>query len=452
MERLEGIFYNLSGRLWGNWLLYVLIGVGILYTVITGFIQVRYFPYIIKTTLIKPLMTRSKKKENKEDSSITSFQALCTALASCVGSGNIVGVSTALVSGGLGAIFWMWVAAFFGMATKYAEILLGMVYREKNEKGEFLGGPMYYIGKGLHMPFLATLTAIFMTIQIIGGNFIQSNTISGVMKNTFNVSTKVTALVLMICVFIVISGGLKRVANFAQNIVPVMAAIYVLGGIIIIIMNFKIIPLVFKNIFISAFTFKAGVGGVAGFTIKEAMRFGVARGLYSNEAGEGSAPVIHSAANVKHPVEQAIFGVTEVFIDTFVVCTITALLLACTGVLTSGKPASSLAINAFATIHPIFKYVVSLSLILFSTSTLISQWYFGYVGISYVFNANIADKFKYVFPLFTIFGTLSSINLVWLIQDCALGLLVIPNLIALVILSPQVKRHTKEYFSTTTLE
>lgn len=446
MEMMENFFDKLAGMLWGNWLLCVLLGVGILYTIITGFVQVKYFPTIIKITIIEPLTNKSKEKGKDVDSTITSFQALCTALASCVGSGNIVGVSTALVSGGLGAIFWMWVAAFFGMATKYGEILLGMVYREKNEKGEYLGGPMYYIEKGLKLPFLGTLAALFMTIQIIGGNFIQSNTISGVMNSYFNVPTIVTAVVLMFSIFMIVSGGLKRVATCAQKMVPIMAILYVMGGLVIILINIDILPSVFKEIFTSAFTLKAGIGGVAGFTIKEAMRFGVARGLYSNEAGEGSAPVIHAAANVKHPVEQAIFGVTEVFIDTFVICTITGLLLACTGVLSSGEPASLLAINAFATIHPLFKYVASISLILFSLSTLMSQWYFGYVGLSYVFGNNIADKFKFIFPIFTIFGALSSISLVWLIQDCALGLLVIPNLIALVVLCPQVRRYTKDYF------
>lgn len=343
---------------------------------------------------------------------------MCAALASCVGSGNIIGVSTALVSGGIGAIFWMWVAAFLGMATKYGEIILGIIYREKNNKGEYVGGPMYYISKGLKLPVLGSITAILMTVQIIGGNFIQSNAISGVMKNTFEVSTIITAVILCTIIFIIVSGGFKRLASVTQKVVPVMAIFYILFGLFLIILNIDKVPGVFAEIFKSAFTFEAGVGGIAGHTIKEAMRFGVARGLYSNEAGEGSAPVIHSTANVSHPVEQAIFGVTEVFIDTIVICTITGLILGCTGVLDSGAHPSVLVINAFGTIHPLLKYVVSVSLISFSFTSLISQWYFGYVGLNYVFGEKIALNFKYVFPIFTIIGALVSIEMVWTIQDC----------------------------------
>lgn len=371
---------------------------------------------------------------------------MCAALASCVGSGNIIGVSTALVSGGIGAIFWMWVAAFLGMATKYGEIILGIIYREKNNKGEYVGGPMYYISKGLKLPVLGSITAILMTVQIIGGNFIQSNAISGVMKNTFEVSTIITAVILCTIIFIIVSGGFKRLASVTQKVVPVMAIFYILFGLFLIILNIDKVPGVFAEIFKSAFTFEAGVGGIAGHTIKEAMRFGVARGLYSNEAGEGSAPVIHSTANVSHPVEQAIFGVTEVFIDTIVICTITGLILGCTGVLDSGAHPSVLVINAFGTIHPLLKYVVSVSLISFSFTSLISQWYFGYVGLNYVFGEKIALNFKYVFPMFTIIGALVSIEMVWTIQDCALGLLILPNLLALLVLLPKVRQATKEYF------
>lgn len=446
MENLELFFGKLANTLWGNWLLYVLLGVGILYSFITGFIQIRKFPYIIKETIIKPIKNHSEDRKKLSGGSITSFQAMCTALASCVGSGNIIGVSTALVSGGLGAIFWMWVAAFVGMATKYGEIILGILYREKNRHGQYVGGPMYYVAKGLNLPILGVVTALLMTIQIIGGNFIQSNTISEVLKNTFNVPSVVTGILLVVIIFTIVSGGLKRLASVTQKIVPIMANLYILGGVIVILINFREIPHVISGIFKGAFSIEAGIGGIAGHTIKEAMRFGIARGLYSNEAGEGSAPVIHSAANVEHPVQQAIFGITEVFIDTFVICTITGLTLGTTGVLNSGLEPSVLAINAFGTVHPILKYIVSISLVMFSLTSLMSQWYFGYIGINYMLGETIADKFKYVFPIFSIIGALCSINLVWLIQDCALGLLTIPNLIALVVLYPKVRIATKEFF------
>lgn len=446
MENLGVFLKQLASFLWGDWLLYTLLAVGVLYSFATGFIQFRKFPYIIKQTLFNPIREKSKGGESNSKGNVSSFQAMCAALASCVGSGNIIGVSTALVSGGIGAIFWMWVAAFLGMATKYGEIILGIIYREKNNKGEYVGGPMYYISKGLKLPVLGSITAILMTVQIIGGNFIQSNAISGVMKNTFEVSTIITAVTLCTIIFIIVSGGFKRLASVTQKVVPVMAIFYILFGLFLIILNIDKVPGVFAEIFKSAFTFEAGVGGIAGHTIKEAMRFGVARGLYSNEAGEGSAPVIHSTANVSHPVEQAIFGVTEVFIDTIVICTITGLILGCTGVLDSGAHPSVLVINAFGTIHPLLKYVVSVSLISFSFTSLISQWYFGYVGLNYVFGEKIALNFKYVFPMFTIIGALVSIEMVWTIQDCALGLLILPNLLALLVLLPKVRQATKEYF------
>ena len=408
MKEFQAILTAFDDWLWGNWLLFVLLGVGILYTVITGGIQIRRFGYIIRKTVWEPI--RSKNKESKESGTISSFQALCTAVASCVGSGNIVGVSTAVLAGGMGAIFWMWVAAFVGMATKYGEIILGMLYREKNEEGNYVGGPMYYIKKGLHIPWLATLCAFFMVTQIIGGNFIQSNTISGVMKENFGVPYMTTGIVLVL------------LANITK------------------------VPGVFADIFAGAFGLRAMAGGAMG-SMLIAMQKGVARGLYSNEAGEGSAPVIHSAAQVDHPVEQGITGVAEVFLDTFVICTITGLILGVTGVLDSGAPGNVLAINAFASVWEPLRYVVALCLLLFSSTTLMSQWYFGFVGLNYIFGSKVAEKFKYVFPCFCIVGALAEIELVWVIQDIALGLLTIPNLIAMVVLAPQVRKATKEYFS-----
>ena len=444
MKEFQAILTAFDDWLWGNWLLFVLLGVGILYTVITGGIQIRRFGYIIRKTVWEPI--RSKNKESKESGTISSFQALCTAVASCVGSGNIVGVSTAVLAGGMGAIFWMWVAAFVGMATKYGEIILGMLYREKNEEGNYVGGPMYYIKKGLHIPWLATLCAFFMVTQIIGGNFIQSNTISGVMKENFGVPYMTTGIVLVLLIFVITLGGLKRLAHVAQTLVPSMALIYVAGGLIIILANITKVPGVFADIFAGAFGLRAMAGGAMG-SMLIAMQKGVARGLYSNEAGEGSAPVIHSAAQVDHPVEQGITGVAEVFLDTFVICTITGLILGVTGVLDSGAPGNVLAINAFASVWEPLRYVVALCLLLFSSTTLMSQWYFGFVGLSYIFGSKVAEKFKYVFPCICIVGALAEIELVWVIQDIALGLLTIPNLIAMVVLAPQVRKATKEYFS-----
>ena len=265
MDQLLKILTTVDNWLWGNWLLFVLIGVGILYTVITGFVQVRHFPYIIRKSLIEPLM--GSQKDSQESGSISSFQALCTAVASCVGSGNIVGVSTAVLTGGLGAIFWMWVAAFVGMATKYGEIILGLMYREKDENGAYVGGPMYYIKKGLHAPWLAVLCAIFMITQIIGGNFIQSNTISGVMHDNFQVPHLVTGIVLVILIFTITLGGLKRLAHVTQKLVPIMATIYVIGGLLIILANITNIPGVLVSIIRGAFGLDAVAGGAIGSMI-----------------------------------------------------------------------------------------------------------------------------------------------------------------------------------------
>ena len=377
---------------------------------------------------------------------MSSFQALTTAIAAQVGTGNIAGCAVALVSGGAGAIFWMWVAAFVGLATKYGEIILGMLYRVKDDRGTWMGGPMYYIRDGLHAPFLALLCALFMVVQIIGGNFIQSNTISGVMKDTFRVSPVVTGVVLTVLIFTVSAGGLKRFAHVARKVVPIMAGMYVISGLFIILINIRAVPGVLADIFAGAFGLRAVGGGVLG-SMLIAMQKGVARGLYSNEAGEGSAPVLHSAAEVDHPVEQGLTGVTEVFLDTFVICTITGLVLGVTGVLDSGLPGEVLALYAFASVWEPLRYVLTISLLLFSGTSLMSQWYFGFVGLNYIFGRNVAEKFKYVFPCFCILGAVLTSEAVWTIQDIALGLLTIPNLIAMLCLWPKVRAATKEYFS-----
>lgn len=444
MDKVLETLTAFDSWLWGNWLLFVLLGVGILYTVISGCVQVRHFGYIIRKTLWNPV--RYGDRDAESEGSVSSFQALNMALASCVGSGNIVGVATAVLAGGMGAIFWMWVAAFVGLATKYGEIILGMLYRVKDDKGTWVGGPMYYIRDGLHAPLLALLCALFMVVQIIGGNFIQSNTISGVMEDTFQISPVVTGVVLTVLIFTVSAGGLKRFAHVARKVVPIMAGMYVISGLFIILINFRALPGVFADIFAGAFGLRAVGGGMLG-SMLIAMQKGVARGLYSNEAGEGSAPVLHSAAEVDHPVEQGLTGVTEVFLDTFVICTITGLVMGVTDVLDSGLPGEVLPLYAFASVWEPLRYVLTLSLLLFSSTSLMSQWYFGFVGLNYIFGRNVAEKFKYVFPCFCVLGAVLTSDVVWTIQDIALGLLTIPNLIAMLRLWPQVRAATKDYFS-----
>ena len=260
MERIQEILTTIDNWLWGNWLLFVLLAVGILYTVISGGVQVRHFKYIIKKTLIHPI--RYGDKDTNSEGSVSSFQALNMAIASCVGSGNIVGVATAVLAGGLGAIFWMWVAAFVGMATKYGEIILGMLYRQKDDRGIWMGGPMYYIRDGLHAPWLAFLCSIFMVVQIIGGNFIQSNTIGGVVEDTFQIPPIYTGVILTVLIFVVSAGGLKRFAHVARKVVPFMATLYIASGLLIILINIKQLPGVFADIFAGAFGLRAVSGGV----------------------------------------------------------------------------------------------------------------------------------------------------------------------------------------------
>lgn len=443
MEALERFFGGLARLLWGNWLLAVLLGLGVFYTIITGGIQFRCLPYFFKD-----LKERGRKKTDgkEQDGALSSVQALFVAIASCVGSGNIVGVSTALISGGPGALFWMWIAAFFGMATKYGEIVLGIHYREKDENGVYTGGPMYYIGKGLHSPWLGAVAAVLLFIQNAGATLIQSNTISSVMLDVFRVPKLLTGIVLAMVMFHIISGGLKRLSVIAEKVVPLMAGLYVAGGIVVILFHIEEFIPMWKLIFSQAFSLQAQAGAVAGLSVKEAMRFGIARGLYSNEAGEGSAAVIYSSANATHPAAQGFYGVIDVFVDTIVICSTTGLVILSSGISLEGANAATLAANAFGTVFPAFRMIVSVSLILFAATSVMSQWYFGHVSLVYLKSAKGDRFYRLLFPVLILCGSLSTIGLVWSIQDCILGLLILPNILALLLLSPQVRRSTKEFF------
>lgn len=441
MGALEQFFGKIAGFLWDDWLLVALLGLGILYTVMTGFVQIRCFPLVIKN-FIQSVKSRN---EVKSDGKCSSYQALCTAIASCVGSGNIVGVSTAILAGGPGAVFWMWVAAFFGMATKFGEIILGICYHGEDEKKQIIGGPMYYISHGLKAKWVGALVAVLLFIQNAGATLIQSNTISGVVSDGFHVPALLTGVVLAVLMSLIIRGGFKNLVHVAEKIVPVMASLYVAGGLVVLLINAGEVPEMLQSIFTSAFSMKAGVGALAGISMREAMRFGVARGLYSNEAGEGSAAVLHSAAEVDHPVRQGLYGIVEVFIDTIIICSTTGFAVLVTGVNQTHANASTLAAAAFGSVFPFMKYVIYISLILFASTSIMSQWYFGHVSLTYLKRPQWAKIYKLVFPFIILLGSMSSISLVWSIQDCALGFLIIPNILALIILSPEVRARTKEF-------
>lgn len=444
MKALENYFEQAAALLWGNWMLMLLLGLGVFYTLLTGMVQIRSLPRLAGE------FRKKDKKTEKEDAGqgegLTSLQALCTAVASCVGSGNIVGVATALISGGPGALFWMWTAAFFGMATKYGEIVLGICFREKERDGMYVGGPMYYIAHAMKAPWMGVLAALLLFIQNAGATLIQSNTIASVAKEVFFIPPLLTGAVLAVVMTFVIRGGLKSLAKTAQRIVPFMAGLYILGGFIVALTHIEeFVPMV-RSVVQGAFSIEAGLGAAAGVTVKEAMRYGVARGLYSNEAGEGTAAVIHSSAQVDHPCRQGMYGVVEVFVDTIIICSVTGLAILSSGVKLQGASAATLAANAFGTVFPAFKYVVSVSLLLFASTSIMSQWYFGHVSLTYMKSRRGDGIYKVLFPALILYGSLSTVGMVWAVQDCMLGLLILPNVAALILLSPQVRRMTKEFF------
>ena len=441
----------INGIVWGPPVLALLIGTGILLTARVGFIQVRKFGVIMKHTLGSLFGPDAHKKD---ESGVTPFQAVATALASTVGTGNITGVATAVTLGGPGAIFWMWISAFFGMMTKYAEVLLAVKFREKNERNEWVGGPMYYIENGLGWKWLAVIFAVFATIASFGiGNMTQSNSIANALQSTVGISPLVTGIIVAIGAGIVILGGIKRIAQVTEKLVPFMGLFYVILGVATLIMNFGNLPEAFRLIFYCAFNPDAALGGATGYTVMLAIRYGFARGVFSNEAGLGSAPIAHAAANTDSPVKQAFWGAFEVFFDTFIICTITGLVVVSSGAWTSGLQGTSLTIAAFGnSLGSLGEWGVTIGTVLFAFSTILGWSYYGEKSIEYLFKGTslvggVKLGYRVAFVLMTIFGAVGSLQLVWDIADTLNGLMAIPNLIALVALSGIVVKLTKEHFS-----
>lgn len=444
MESLEQTLNFVNSCLWGKWLVYVLLSLGILYTFANGFIQVRHFPFIIRRTLIDSFKSRH---EDKGNGAISTFKAMMVTLAGNIGGGNVVGVATAIIAGGMGAVFWMWTAAFFGMALKYGEIVLSQMYRGKDKDGNLLSGPMYYIRDGLHAPWLGIVIAVLMCTKMMGANLVQSNTISGVLYSNYGIPTYMTGVVLIVLLMAITLGGLKRLANLAMNLVPAMSIFYIAIGLLVILLNIQQVPHVFAEIFTQAWSFESVAGGTGGYVIAQAMQYGIARGMYSNEAGEGTAPFAHGCSIVPHPVDEGITGVTEVFVDTIIICTITALVVGTTGMYTTDKSATVMALESFGTIWSPLKHAGSLALLIFCFTTLMGQWWNASKSFTYAFGEKVTNVVKYIFPLLCIVGAVTKINVVWSIQDIAMGLVIIPNMIALLILFPKVRQKTKEYFS-----
>ena len=462
VSTIESVNGALNSFAWGPLMLLLLVGTGIYLTIKVKWLQVTHFGRILKNTV----GTLFKKQDSKDHgANISPFQAVTTALAGTVGTGNISGVTGAIFTGGAGAVFWMWVAAFFGMITKYAEILLAMKYRIKDENGVYHGGPMYYIenGIGKNWKWLAVIFCLLGGFASFGiGNIAQSSEISGALTDLFKLPPLASGILIAVVVALVTLGGIKRIGKVTSLLVPFMSVFYIVAGIILILMRITHIPAVFGQIFAGAFSFKSVGGGLFGYTIMMAMKQGFARGVFSNEAGLGSAPIAHAASSTEEPCEQAIWGVFEVFIDTIVICSITAFAVLLSGILDlegglsayASKGAAAAA--AFNTILPgtLGGKIIELSLLFFALSTILSWAYYGENCWGYLTknNKTFILVYKIIFALVCIVGAMGSGTLMWDIADTLNGLMAIPNLIALLMLSGVVAKVTKDYFSKNMLK
>ncbi len=441
---------------WGPIMLALLVGTGVFLTFRTGWVQVRRFGYIMRNTVGSLFR---KKGQTDHGSNLSPFQAVTTALAGTVGTGNIAGVTGAIFIGGPGAVFWMWVSAFFGMCTKYAEIALAMKFRDTGADGVHKGGPMYYIENGLgkNWKWLAVVFALLGGLASFGiGNIAQSSEIAGAVSGLFGLDPMVTGIALTVLVGVVVLGGVKRIGQVTSLLVPFMSVFYVVAGIVVILMRITDIPGVFAAIFSSAFSFEAVGGGVFGYAIMIAMKNGFARGVFSNEAGLGSAPIAHAASSTEEPAEQAIWGVFEVFFDTIVICSITAFTVLLSGfelgesALEGYASKGSAAVAAFNSILPgeLGGTIIQVSLVFFALSTILSWSYYGERCWGYISRDNkvVTSVYKVIFVLFCIVGATGSGDLMWNISDTLNGAMAIPNLIALLLLSGAVATITREYF------
>ena len=469
MDKFLQVVTNLNdavnGWVWGPVMLVFLVGVGIFLTFGLKFLHVAKVGFWMKNTFGTLF---GKKSENKQSDgkTISSFQALCTALGGTVGVGNVVGVATAIAAGGPGAIFWMWFAAFFGMITKYSEIVLGLFYRRKNENGEWIGGAMIYLKegfsnkKGLKIPgkILGVLFAVFCIVASFGiGNMSQVNTIAANFRATFNIPVLVTGSVLFVIMTVMAFGGLKSIASVTEKFVPFMSLFYIFGGIIILVMNFDMIGEAFVAIFKGAFGFDAVAGGAMGVVISKVAKSGIARGVFSNEAGMGSSALVHSAASVKEPVKQGVWGIFEVFVDTIVICSFSAFIILTSGVVDlntglivnefSEIASSVLVTEAFENAFPyVGGYFATIAIFFFAFSTVIGWFVYGSKSCEFLFGKKITRVYKIIFVIFILVGATMELSLAWNISDTFNGLMAIPNLIGLVVLSRTVFDITANFF------
>lgn len=446
MESISSIIGTINGIVWGAPMLILILGVGFFMS-----LGLKLMPILKLGTGFSLLFKGTKAKEGEEsEGEIPPYQALMTAMSATVGTGNIAGVATAVFLGGPGALFWMWLTALVGMATKFSEAVLAVKYREVDEEGNHVGGPMYYIKNGLGQKWawLGTAFAIFGAIAGFGiGNTVQSNSIAQVVEANFGVPTVATGLVAMVLVGAVLIGGIKRIGSVAGALVPLMAVAYILAGLVVLSINADQIGPAFALIFESAFTGHAAEGGFAGAAVWAAIRFGVARGVFSNEAGLGSAPIAHAAAQTKDPVRQGLIAMLGTFLDTIIVCSITGLVIVSSGVWTSGESGAALTSAAFADALPgLGNYLVAISLAIFAFTTIIGWSFYGEKCVEFLFGVKAIKPYRLLWILAVPLGATLSLDFVWLVADTLNAMMALPNLIAIAILSPVVFRLTREYF------
>jgi len=443
---MVNLIASINSLFWGSLLILLLVGTGIFFTIRLRFVQVRKFRKGI-TQLTGDFDLNGKDADHN---GMSSFQALATAIAAQVGTGNLAGAATAIVSGGPGAIFWMWVSAFFGMSTIYAEAILSQLFKKKVE-GEVTGGPAYYIEELFNKGVLAKILAVFFSLSCIlalgfMGNGVQANSIGEAVQNAFNISPYITGAVVALLGGFVFFGGLKRIASFTEKVVPVMAGLYILICIVIIVINHANILTAFESIFVNAFSTKSILGGFLGMGVKKAIRYGVARGLFSNEAGMGSTPHAHAIAKVKNPVEQGNVALITVFIDTFVVLTLTALVILTANVGNGTLTGITLTQKSFeAALGYSGNIFIAVALFFFAFSTIIGWYFFGEANIKYFFGKKAINIYRVLVMISIFIGSTQKVDLVWELADLFNGLMVIPNLIALLLLNKLVLETSDEY-------
>ncbi|MGE8359187.1 alanine/glycine:cation symporter family protein [Pseudomonas sp.] len=445
MEFLSSLVNQVNSLVWGPPMLVLILGTGFFLM-----LRLKFMP-LAKIGAGFRLMWQGRKKDDEESGEISPFQALMTCLAATVGTGNIAGVATAIFLGGPGALFWMWCTALVGMATKYCEVVLAVHYREKDERGEHVGGPMYAIKNGLGKKWLwlGTAFAIFGGLAGFGiGNMVQVNSMAHALETTFAVPLWVTGLVTMIIVGLVILGGIKRIGKVAAALVPFMCVAYIIASVVVLVVNASAIPGAFELIFTYAFTPIAATGGFAGAAVMAAIRFGVARGIFSNEAGLGTAGIAQAAGTTNSPVRSGMIGMLGTFIDTIIICSMTGLAIICSGVWTSGASGAALSAAAFESAMPGFGgAILSIALVIFAFTTILGWSYFGERCWEFMVGTKAILPFRIIWVLAVPFGAIAQLDFAWLLADTLNGLMAIPNLLSLLLLSPVVIKLTRDHFA-----